>query len=112
MPLDPATWTALQRCLDHHAQLVGPLLSHILDPAGVRPKLLRSTRLAKLVNTLDPKLVSPRSECVPRASPSTSPTASTKAGWNGEPVHLSRYLAHVRANMCALDGWMLLATPE
>jgi hypothetical protein len=33
-------------------------LSHILDPAGVRPKLLRSTRLAELVNTLDPKLVS------------------------------------------------------
>lgn len=77
-PLDPATWTALQRCLDHRAQLgtanqhvlvtrqtkstrepaSAYYLSHILDPAGVRPKLLRSTRLAELVNTLDPKLVS------------------------------------------------------
>jgi site-specific recombinase XerD len=77
-PLDPASWTALQRCLDHRAQLgtANPhvlvtrqtkstleppsayYLSHILDPAGVRPRLLRSTRLAELVNTLDPKLVS------------------------------------------------------
>jgi site-specific recombinase XerD len=77
-PLDPASWTALQRCLDHHAQLgtanqhvlvtrqtkstrdpaSAYYLSHILDPAGVRPRLLRSTRLAELVNTLDPKLVS------------------------------------------------------
>jgi site-specific recombinase XerD len=77
-PLDPATWTALQRCLDHRTQLgtanqhvlvtrqtkstrepASPYyLSHILDPAGVRPQLLRSTRLAELVNTLDPKLVS------------------------------------------------------
>ena len=77
-PLDPASWTALQRCLDHRARLgtANPhvlvtrqtkstrepasayYLSHILDPAGVRPKLLRGTRLAELVNTLDPKLVS------------------------------------------------------
>ncbi len=77
-PLDPATWTALQRCLEHRARLgtANPhvlvtrqtkstrepasayYLSHILDPAGVRPKLLRGTRLAELVNTLDPKLVS------------------------------------------------------
>lgn len=77
-PLDPASWTALQRCLDHRAQLgtanqhvlvtrqtkstqdpaSAYYLSHILDPAGVRPKLLRGTRLAELVNTLDPKLVS------------------------------------------------------
>jgi site-specific recombinase XerD len=77
-PLDPATWTAVQRCLDHRAQLgtanqhvlvtrqtkstrepaSAYYLSHILDPAGVRPQLLRATRLAELVNTLDPKLVS------------------------------------------------------
>jgi len=77
-PLDPASWTALQQCLDHRVQLgtANPhvlvtrqtksthdpasayYLSHILDPAGVRPRLLRSTRLAELVSTLDPKLVS------------------------------------------------------
>jgi hypothetical protein len=33
-------------------------LSHILDPAGVRPRLLRSTPLTDLVTSLDPKLVS------------------------------------------------------
>jgi site-specific recombinase XerD len=77
-PLDPASWAALQRCLDHRAKLgtvnqhvlvtrqtkstrepaSAYYLSHILDPAGVRPKLLRGTRLAELVATLDPKLVS------------------------------------------------------
>jgi len=77
-PLDPATWTAIQRCLDHRdalstgnphvlvtrqtkstrATASAYYLSHILDPAGVRPRLLRSTRLAELVTSIDPKLVS------------------------------------------------------
>ncbi|GAB7184590.1 hypothetical protein ATKI12_4421 [Kitasatospora sp. Ki12] len=30
---------------------------HILDPCGIGPRTLRSTRLAGLVNTLDPELV-------------------------------------------------------
>lgn len=33
-------------------------LSQILDPAGVRPRPLRSTRLTDLVTSFDPKLVS------------------------------------------------------
>jgi hypothetical protein len=33
-------------------------LSHVLDPAGVRPRLLRSIRLTDLVSELGPKLVS------------------------------------------------------
>jgi site-specific recombinase XerC len=77
VPLDPASWTALQHCLDHRRELrtANPhvivtrvtrtgrraasayFFSHVLDPAGVRPKQLRSTRLVDLVNTLDPKLV-------------------------------------------------------
>jgi hypothetical protein len=77
-PLDPASWTAVQRCLRHREQLrtgnphllvtkltksttapASPYyLSHILDAAGVRPRLLRSTRLSDLVTSLDPKLVS------------------------------------------------------
>ena len=77
-PLDPASWTAVQRCLRHRDDLrtgnphllvtkqtkstgapaSAYYLSHILDPAGVRPRLLRSTRLAELVASLDPKLVS------------------------------------------------------
>ena len=77
-PMDPASWAALRDCLDHRVRLgtANPhvlvtkqtkstrepasayYLSHVLDPAGVRPRLLRSTRLAELVTTMDPKLVS------------------------------------------------------
>ena len=32
-------------------------VSHVLDPCGVPPRMLRGTRLANLVNTMDPKLV-------------------------------------------------------
>ena len=31
--------------------------SHLLDGRGVPPRMLRCTRLAELVNTIDPKLV-------------------------------------------------------
>ena len=77
VPLDPASWTVLQRCPIHREQLrtSNPHLvvtrgtkalstpastayfSHLLDPAGVAPHRLRVTRLADLVNTMDPKLV-------------------------------------------------------
>lgn len=77
VPLDPVSWTALQRCLDHRDKLrtgnphvlvtrgtkadqrpaSEPYMSHLLDPCGLPPKMLRSTRLADLVNTIDPKLV-------------------------------------------------------
>jgi len=77
MPLDPWTWTALQRCLEHRKTL-GSTNSHILitmqtkatrAPAsdgyvkqtlravGIQPRILRSTRLVDLVGTVDPKLV-------------------------------------------------------
>lgn len=76
-PLDPPTWAALQRCISQHEQTnsTNPhllvtrqtkaqlrpasmaYLAHVLDPAGVAPKRLRVTRLAELVNTMDPKLV-------------------------------------------------------
>jgi hypothetical protein len=29
----------------------------VLDPCGIPPRMLRNTRLADLVNTMDPKLV-------------------------------------------------------
>jgi site-specific recombinase XerD len=77
VPLDPATWQALQRCLEQRASLdthnphllvtratktrdtpASPAyLAHVLDDAGVNPKTLRSTRLVDLVVSLDPKLV-------------------------------------------------------
>lgn len=77
MPLDPATWAVLLRCLAHRAGLntANPhvivtkgtkagrkpastaYLSHVLDPCGHPPRAIRSTRLVDLVNTLDPKLV-------------------------------------------------------
>ncbi len=77
VPLDPLTFAALQRCLDHRAELgtenphvivtrgtrahriaaSQPYLSHVLDPAGVSPSLLRQTRLAELTHRFDPRLV-------------------------------------------------------
>lgn len=76
-PLDPASWAALQRCLAHRDALTADnphvlvtkqtksttapastyYLSHVLDAADVRPRMLRSTRLVDLITTLDPKLV-------------------------------------------------------
>jgi integrase len=77
VPLDPASWQVMQRCLAHReaqrtgnphvmvtkgtkagrAPASGAYTSHILDPCGVPPRMLRSTRLVGLVNTMDPKLV-------------------------------------------------------
>ena len=77
VPLDPASWYVLQRCLAHrdaqrtenphvivtrgtkrqNAPASTAYVSHVLDPCGVPPRMLRSTRLVDLVNTMDPKLV-------------------------------------------------------
>ena len=77
VPLDPASWDALKRCLAHrdaqatenpHVMVTrgtrartcpasAAYVSHVLDPCGVPPRMLRSTRLVDLVNTMDPKLV-------------------------------------------------------
>ncbi len=77
VPLDPASWQVLQRCLDHRrgqrtanphvivtkgtkagrAPASAAYMSHLLDPCGVPPRMLRCTRLADLVGTMDPKLV-------------------------------------------------------
>jgi integrase len=77
VPLDPASWQVLQRCLGHREtqRTANPhvivtkgtkagwspastaYISHVLDSCGVSPRALRCTRLADLVNTLDPKLV-------------------------------------------------------
>jgi hypothetical protein len=77
VPLDPASWQVLQRCLAHrdsqrtanpHVIVTkGPkagrapastaYMSHVLDPCGVPPRMLRCTRLADMVNAMDPKLV-------------------------------------------------------
>lgn len=78
IPLDPATTAALRRCLDHHDRhhrggnphllvsqksktVADPVsasyLEKLLAPAGVTPTLLRVTRLAHMVTTLDPVIV-------------------------------------------------------
>ncbi|WP_208615526.1 site-specific integrase [Streptomyces rubellomurinus] len=77
VPMDPASWTVLQRCLAHregwptdnpHVMVTkgtkagrGPAstayLSHVLDDCGYPARMIRSTRLVDLVNTMDPKLV-------------------------------------------------------
>jgi len=77
VPLDPASWQALERCLEHREHLAthNPhvIVTHItrtrqtpasdqyivrvLDPAQTLTRTLRATRLVDLVATLDPKLV-------------------------------------------------------
>lgn len=76
VPADPATWDAVQACLRHRDQLTtlnphvivtkatrtgdapadGSYLTRLLTPAGVTPSACRQTRIAQLVNDLDPKL--------------------------------------------------------
>ena len=75
-PLDPPTWTALQRCLASReaAHTLNPhviitrvtssrdtaadssYLTRLLARAGTTPAACRQTRLTELVNDLDPKL--------------------------------------------------------
>jgi hypothetical protein len=77
VPLDPASWQVLQRSLAHRggqhtanphviitkgtkasrAPASTAYISHVLDSCGVPPRMLRCTRLADLVGTMDPKLV-------------------------------------------------------
>ncbi|MFH8624132.1 hypothetical protein ACH4A8_19925 [Streptomyces vietnamensis] len=77
VPLDPASWTVLQRCLDHRqawrtenphvvvakgtkagrSPASTAYLSHVLDDWGFPPRMIRSTRLVDMVNTMDPELV-------------------------------------------------------
>ncbi|WP_409467364.1 hypothetical protein [Streptomyces sp. HC307] len=76
-PLDPASWTVLQRCLAHreawpaanpHVMVTkgtkagrspAPTarLSHVLDGCAYPPRTIRSTHLLNLVNPMDPELV-------------------------------------------------------
>jgi hypothetical protein len=76
VPADPATWDAAKACLRHRDQLAtlnphmivtkatrtgnapadGSYLTRRLAPAGVTPSAGRQTRIAQLVNDLDPKL--------------------------------------------------------
>ncbi|MEG8184689.1 hypothetical protein GZH49_40400 [Nocardia terpenica] len=75
--MDPASWIIVQRCLTHREswRTTNPhvmvtkgtkagrspasiaYLSHVLDGCGFGPRMIRSTRLIDLVNTMDPKLV-------------------------------------------------------
>jgi integrase len=77
VPLDPASWQVLLRCLAHREsqRTANPhvivtkvtkagrspastaYVTHLLDDCGVPPRSVRCTRLADLVNTIDPKLV-------------------------------------------------------
>ena len=77
VPLDPVTWTALQRCVDHRERLAthNPhvIVTHItrtrtipasdqymwrvFAPSGMTSRPLRATRLVDLIANLDPKLV-------------------------------------------------------
>jgi integrase len=88
VPIDPASWAALQRCMTHRAQwpTANPhvvvtkgtkagrtasstaYLSHVLDPCGYSPRMIRNTRLIDLVNTMDAKLVAAAFGMTPEAT--------------------------------------------
>lgn len=88
VPLDPASWAALQRCLSHRADwpTTNPhvivtkgtkagrapastaYLSHVLDHCGYSPRLIRNTRLVDLVNIMDAKLVAAAFGMTPEAT--------------------------------------------
>ena len=75
-PRRPPSWDAVQACLHYRDQLAtlnphlivtkatrtggapadGSYLTRLLAPAGVTPSACRQTRIAQLVNDLDPKL--------------------------------------------------------
>ncbi|QYB00063.1 integrase (plasmid) [Rhodococcus sp. USK10] len=76
IPLDPATWAALTRCLEHrrsgthnpHVIVTSrtrsgptpasrPYLSRLLDPADTTISTLRASRLLALANSHDPNLI-------------------------------------------------------
>ena len=77
MPLDPASWAVLTRCLAYRRSqrtrnphvIVTKVtktgrepastayLTHVLDACELTPRTVRSTRLIDLVNTMDAKLV-------------------------------------------------------
>ena len=76
-PPKGVSWSLLQRCLAHRTaqRTQNPhvvvtrikkarkdpastaYFTHLLDPCGIPPKTVRCTRLAELVNTMDPKMV-------------------------------------------------------
>jgi hypothetical protein len=85
VPLAPASWQVLQRCLAHRdgqhtaspyviatkagrAPASAASISHVLDQRGVPPRMLRCTRLADLVNTMDPRLVAAAFGMSPKGS--------------------------------------------
>lgn len=131
VPLDPASWEVLQHCLAHrHSQCTQnphvidtkgrkageqpastAYFSHILDPCGVPPRTVRCTRLAALVNTIDPKLGAAafgmdtqRSHALPHRPGRRHPTPGRRC----EPMTFRRHLAHVPAKMCALVNGMVV----
>ena len=76
IPLDPATWAALTRCLEHRRSgthnphvivtkitrsgrtpASQPYLGHLLDPADTTISTLRASRLLALTNSHDPNLI-------------------------------------------------------
>lgn len=87
VPLDPATWTTIERTLNHRSSLhtanphlivnqrtktsnqpIAQAHAHdLLKPLGTNPQRLRCTRLAQLATTVDPILVAELFGLTPKA---------------------------------------------
>ena len=129
VPLDPTTWSVLERCLAHRQsqRTQNPHLvvtrgtkagnqpastayfSHLLDPAGVPARTVRCTRLAALVNTTDPKLVAaafgiehPRRHVLHRRPSRQHPTCDRTR--NVSPATRIGSREHVRFSRFAVAG--------
>ena len=130
-PLDPWTWTAVEACLAHRQALnsANPYLlvtlqtkatrapsgdsyvKNILAPAGVRPRILRSSRMLALLNSTDPKLVATAygmtyDGVTAYLADRIDPTRLTR------PVTLRQHRAHDHANMCASAKYWLRVLTE
>ena len=110
--MDPASWSVLERCLAHRESwgTANPhvivtkgtkagrspasvaYLSHVLDDCGFGPRMIRSTRLIDLVNTMDPKLVAAAFGMTPEATmiylaDYVDPTRLPDQQWPGAREH-------------------------
>jgi hypothetical protein len=128
-PADPATWTAVQACLAHRDQLatINPhvivthttrtsdapadssYLSGRLTPAGTTPSACRQTRIAQLVNDLDPKLTAAalgmhNTGLVRYLADNVTHDRLHRTNPPDRPGHLRQHLAHLPANLCGSEN--------
>jgi hypothetical protein len=90
----------------HRTPASQPYLSHVLDPAGVSPRLLRQTRLAEITHRLDPRLVAAAFGMTRRRAALPDRRHRQRSHRVRERLSAANDSPHLHANLCALLGWM------